>query len=104
MAYEHDTITGRGAPEREARMHTEIRTDRSAATPWIVAAAVIVALVALIWMFGGTANKQPVNAGGGAPATSGEVAPQGATPGAVPPAAETAPATDPAPAPVAPLD
>ena|SRR5690554_4414141 len=104
MAYEHDTITGRSAAEREARIHTEIRTDRSAATPWIVAAAVIVALVALIWIFGGTANQQPVNAGGGAPVTSGEVAPPGATPGTVPPAPEAAPATDPALAPVAPLD
>lgn len=104
MAYEYDPITGRNTvePNDPARVKGS-----SSATPWLLAAAVVAALVLLLWIFGGTGTDgtAPV----GAPA-GGEVAPMGTAPAV---GGDTAPATggelapaqpDAAPAPAAPLD
>lgn len=105
MAYEHDPITGRTTAER----HDTVRpTGSRSPTPWLVAAAVVVALIALLWIFGGTGQQTPATTG--APATTGEVAPTGTAPaGGADPATGTAPATGggvaPAePAPAAPVN
>lgn len=107
MAYEYDPITGRNMPDRNdpARVRAS-----SSATPWLLAAAVVAALVALLWIFGGTGNETQGTAPAGAPATGGEVAPMGTAPaigGDAAPATggELAPAQpDAAPAPAAPVD
>ncbi len=100
MAYEHDPITGRSTAERQDFIRTK---GSSGAAPWLLAAAVVAALVALLWFFGGTADQTPATAPGVAPTTGSEVAPMGTAPAI---GDGTAPATggEIAPAPAAPLD
>ena len=97
MAYEYDPITGRNTAER---LDYNRSKGGSAATPWLVAAGIVAALVVLLWIFGGGADQTPALAPGG------EVAPMGTAP-----ADGTAPATggalapaQPDAAPVAPVD
>lgn len=53
MAYEHEHLTGR--PQREDyRRYEEVSY-----APWLVLVAVVVGLVALIWVFGGAPTEDP---------------------------------------------
>lgn len=99
MAYEYDPITGRNTAERK----DFVRTGRSGGAPWLLAAAIVAALVALLWIFGGTADQTP------AVAPAGDVAPMGTAPGmegGTAPAIDggTAPGGATAPAPAAPVE
>lgn len=91
MAYEHEHLTGRSPAENYRRY------EDASYTPWLVLLAVVVGLVALIWVFGGA----PANDPGLAPRMDSSLVPE-AAPGAAPaviPGAETGAA----PAPAAPV-
>ncbi len=104
MAYEYDPFTGRNAPGPENKVRPAGKS-----TPWLLLAGVVVAILALLFIFGGTGDQTPATTG--APATGGEVAPMGTAPATA--GTGTAPATggelapaqpDAAPAPAAPID
>lgn len=91
MAYENEHLNDR------QRHDAYRRYEESGYAPWLVLAAVVVGLVALIWMFGGT----PANDPGLAPRIDSSVPAPQVTPE---PAAPVIPGAETAPAPVLPVD
>ncbi|MCC5969652.1 MAG: hypothetical protein JJU15_06855 [Pararhodobacter sp.] len=94
MAYEHDPITGRSISERP------VGAGRSGSAPWLILAGVVLAVLVLLFAFGGGRDQTAPTTG--APAGGGEVAPMGTAPATGTETAPAAPAGDAAP--VAPVD
>ncbi|KPQ07892.1 MAG: hypothetical protein HLUCCA12_02165 [Rhodobacteraceae bacterium HLUCCA12] len=73
MAYEYDPITGRNMADREAERHPGIRAG-AGSTPWLILAGAVVAILALLFAFGGP-TEEGTSGGDSMPATGEEVAP-----------------------------